>query len=68
MYDGNSSEVVYTINQLPSVGYYLTSTTRRFTTSTGFSRAFTCEGRTATGPSVYSVAHTIAGTLVNVQI
>jgi hypothetical protein len=68
VYDGSSNGVVYTMNQLPSVGYYLTSTSRRFTTSTGLSGAFTCEARTATGPSVYSVAHTSAGTLVNVQL
>jgi hypothetical protein len=68
MYDGGSNGVVYTMNQLPSVGYYLTSTTRTFTTSTEFSGAFTCEAHTATGPGVYSVAHTIAGTLVNVQL
>jgi hypothetical protein len=68
MYDGSSNGVVYTMNQLPSVGYYLTSTTRTFITSTGLSGAFTCEARITMGPGVYSVAHTIAGTLVNVQL
>jgi hypothetical protein len=53
MYDGSSNGVVYTMNQLPSVGYYLTSTTRTFITSTGLSGAFTCEARITMGPGVY---------------
>lgn len=68
MYDGSSKGVVYTTNQLPDVGYYLTSTTRTYTSSSGFSGAFTCEARNVTGPGTYTVAHTITGTLINVQL
>lgn len=46
----------------------LTSTTRTYTSSSGFSGAFTCKARHATGPGTYTIAHTITGTLVNVQL
>jgi hypothetical protein len=68
LYDGSASGVVYTAPQLPPVGYYLTSITRIFTSSTGFSGSFTSEARTATGPGTYSVIHVLTGTLTNVQL
>lgn len=68
LYDGSASGVVYTATPRPPVGYYLTSITRTFTSSTGFSGSFTSEARTATGPGTYTVAHVITGTLTNVQL
>lgn len=69
MDNGSPWAVVYTANQLPEVGYYFTSTTRAYTgSSSKFSGAFTCEARYLTGPTTYTVVHTITGTLINVQL
>ncbi|MFD1874297.1 hypothetical protein [Hymenobacter bucti] len=64
LYNGSADGVTYTATPLPPVGYYLTSATRTFTSTTGFSGSFTSEARTATGPDT----RVLTGTLTNVQL